>query len=100
MAAQAVYAARLFERALHDEGPWTMTWGPHEVQAERIVTEEGVEFRATFPEVCYLVPPEPNVVLRCRGEVAGVRPIEHPGDAAFAITWALVAKRLAHESRD
>lgn len=73
-----------------------MTWGPHKVDVERIVSDEGVEFRAQFPEACYLARPEPNVVLRCRGEMVGVRAIEFPGDAAFAVTWALAAKRLIH----
>jgi hypothetical protein len=97
LASQAVYAAALFERALHDEGPWTMTWGPHEVEAVRVVEGDGVRFEAVFPEACYLQPPDPNVVLRCRGEMQAMRAIAHPGDAAFAVTWDLAARWLAHE---
>lgn len=87
--AQSLYVATRFEQALHDEGPWTMTWGPHVVEAVRTIEADGVSFTAVFPEACYLNRPEPNVALRCRGEVVAIRVIEHPGDAAFAITWEL-----------
>lgn len=99
LAAQAVYAARLFERALHDDGPWTMTWGPYEAEATKEVTDAGVKFVATFPETCWLTrPDDTNVILRCRGEVCAVRVISDPGDAAFAVTWELLARR-AHVPR-
>ena len=97
LAARAVYTAVLFERAVHDPGPWTVTWGPHTAEAEREITDEGVVFTATFPETCYLQPPEPNAVLRCDGHVMAIRPIQFPGDVAFAITWAIRAKVLAHD---
>jgi hypothetical protein len=89
---KAVYVAALLERALHDEGPWTITWGPHEVEAERIVHDDGVTFSAVFPETCWIAPPEGSMALRCRGEVASVRAVDHPGDVAFAVTWDLAAR--------
>lgn len=96
-ASQAVYAARLFERALHDAGPWSITWGPHEVDASRLDTDTSVVFEAVFPEACYLERPAPHAVLRCRGEVMAVRAIDFPGDSRFVVTWALAAKHLAHD---
>ena len=89
---QHLFVAALLERALHDEGPWTMSWGPVEVPAERTVHDSGVLFEATFPEACWLTRPEPCIVLRCRGEIAGLRSVADPGDAAFAVTWDLAAK--------
>lgn len=97
LAARAVYAAGLFERALHDVGPWEITWGPHTEVAQRTLGEDGITFSARFPDTCYLHPPEPNAVLRCRGEVMAVREISFPGDSSFAVTWALRARVLAHE---
>ena len=91
LASRAVYASHAFERAIHDHGPWTMTWGPHTVPAVRTIHEGGVSFAATFPEVCYIERPSKNVTLNCRGEVAAIRDIAFPGDAAFAISWALTA---------
>ena len=91
LASQAVYASHAFERALHDSGPWTMTWGPLTVPAERTIHEDGVSFTADFPEACWIERPSTNVTLECRGEVAAMRAIEFPGDAAFAVNWALTA---------
>jgi hypothetical protein len=97
LAARAVYTAGLFERAVHHPGPWTMTWGPHQVEVQRERHVDGVVFRGEFPETCWLNPPSPNVALRCDDEVMALRSIEHPGDAAFALTWALRAKVRAGE---
>lgn len=91
---RAVYSAALLERALHDRGPWTMKWGPVEVVAQRTLHDGGVSFTAEFPEACWITRPEPNVTLRCRDEVVAVRVVEHPGDAAFAVTWDLAASSI------
>lgn len=93
-ASQALFAARALEAALHDPGPWTMEWGPYTVPAERVLTETGVAFRAVFPETCWIEPPDTGVVLRCRGEVMGLRRIDHPGDTQFIVTWELATVRL------
>lgn len=95
VAAQALFAARLLERAVHDEGPWTMRWGTIEVPATRTVTEAGVVFEAEFPQLCYLEPPGPNVLLLCRGEVGGIRAVDHPGDTAFVIVWSLTSAQAS-----
>lgn len=87
--AQALYRARQMERALHDPGPWTIKWGPHEVPASRLVGETSIHFLAHFPEHCYLDAPSPTATLLCRGEVVGTRDIEFPGDGAFSLTWVL-----------
>jgi hypothetical protein len=87
--ASAVYRARQIERALHDSGPWTMTWGPHEVPACRLVGESSIKFLGHFPEHCFLVAPDPALTLKCRGEVVGTRAIEFPGDGEFGVEWEL-----------
>lgn len=92
LAARAVYAARLFERAVHDSGPWTMRYGAFEVPAERDVADDRVTFTAVFPEHCYLVPPEDRATLLCRGEVVSVRTVEFPGDQGFTLTWEIAAR--------
>lgn len=89
LVSQALYSASRLERAVHDEGPWTISWGPVVVPAERLFHETGVTFTAVFPETCWLERPEPNIVLRCKGEVVGVRAVRDPGDAAFAVSWDL-----------
>jgi hypothetical protein len=91
---RAVFAARLLERAAHAKGGWTITWGPHTVEAVREETPVGITFTATFPEVCYLEPPDPNVVLRHNGEVVSIKAIDHPGDTGFTITWALATEAV------
>ena len=94
-AAQALYAARLLERALYHPGPWSMRWGTIEVPAERALSTVGVSFTATFPEICWIDPPTSGVVLLCEGEVVGIRRVDHPGDTMFVVTWELAAVRPA-----
>lgn len=93
-AAQALYAARLFEAAIHDYGPWTMRWGSVEVPVVKEVNEEGVLFRGEFPDACWLNPPEDGLVLLLRGEVRGIKRVDHPGDTAFRVTWAVYPRVL------
>lgn len=94
-ASQALYAARLLEAAVHDDGPWAMRWGTIEVPATRRITEDGVVFEATFPDACYLADPGPHLLLLCRGEILGLRVMDHPGDTQFAVLWSLAALRPA-----
>lgn len=87
--AQAVFNARLLEDALHDNGPWTMQWGPHEVPAHRVVRDRGVIFTASFPDSCYLERPPTIVTLRLRGEDRAIKHITDPGDGRFLVDWAI-----------
>lgn len=84
-----LYVARLLERAVHETTGWTVQWGPHTVSATRVLTEDGVRFEAAFPEACYLTPMPPNASLLHNGEVVAIRALEHPGDTAFVLEWAL-----------
>lgn len=87
--AQVVFAAKRLEKAVHDPGPWTLTWGGRTVPARRFQTDTGVIFCGQFGEHCHLVEPPPEVILECAGETIGVRRIEFPGDGAFDVQWAI-----------
>ncbi len=94
--AQVLYAARQLESALHGTGPWSMRWGSIEVPAERTLTDLGVTFTATFPDLCWLESPSNVITLMQAGEIVGIRPVEeHPGDTAFVVSWDLGARVLA-----
>lgn len=95
-AAQALFAARMLEAAVHDKGPWTFRWGGIEVPAERTVSADGVTFVGRFPEVCWLRRPTDGLLLLCDGKVMGMRRVdedEHPGDTGFCVTWAVLTRR-------
>ena len=86
--AKAVFAARQIERATNDPGPWTITYGTETVPAVRWVGEDRVIFRAHFPDACWIEQDEPVLTLRCRGEMAGIRPTEPPKDGEFDVEWS------------
>lgn len=93
-AAQALFAARLLELAVHHEGPWTFKWGEIEIPAIKTLTDDGVSFVGHFPEVCYLRRPEGSLELRCEGMVLGMRApeeFEHPGDTGFMVAWDVLS---------
>lgn len=87
--AKVVFTARLLERAVHDPGPWTMSWGPHTVPAKRVLTDDGAIFVAEYPDVCYIQRFEAPLVLACNGETVGVREMDWPGDCAFTVDWTI-----------
>lgn len=91
--AQALFKARQVERALHDAGPWTMQWGGRSVPACRLIGKSEITFLAHFPEHCFLVEPDPTVLLLCDGEEVGSRPIDFPGDQGFQIEWRLAVEQ-------
>lgn len=94
--AQALFAARMLEAAVHDPGPWSFRWGGIEVPAERTLTDEGVVFTGRFPDVCWIQRPTDGLVILCNGVVMGMRRIdevEHPGDTGFTVTWSVLARR-------
>lgn len=86
---RAVYSANLLERAVHEPNGWTISWGPHNVPAERHVGDDGVTFVADIEEACYLAPVASNVVLRQGGDIVAVRAMDHPGDTGFSVSWRL-----------
>ncbi len=88
-ASQALFAARTMVDALHVSEGWEMQWGEIRVPASREFSSEGVEFQATFPDACWLAPPDASVLLLLDGQVRGMRRIDHPGDTAFQVTWEL-----------
>jgi hypothetical protein len=90
--AQAVFTTKVLERALHDDGPWTLSWGPFEVPVTRELDGLGVTFRADFPEFCHLEPPYPVALLKSGGEAVAAKTIEYPGDGAFTVEWTLRAR--------
>lgn len=87
--AQAAFRARQIERALHDSGPWEISWGAFTVPACRLIGEREIKFLAHFPSHCYLVEPEAPASLLCRGEIVGTQAIEFPGDGEFEFDWTL-----------
>lgn len=87
--AQASFQARQMERALHDNGPWTISYGPFEMPACRLIGESHIKFLAHFDEHCYLVTPAEPALLKCRGEIVGLQHINHPGDGAWELEWVL-----------
>lgn len=93
--AQTLFAAHAFEAAVHDSGPWHMHWGPVVVPAGKTLTDGGVRFVATFPNACWLRPPDEGVLLMLRGQVMGIRRIDHPGDTEFRVTWDFAAERVS-----
>jgi hypothetical protein len=85
--ARAVFLARQIERAVHDSGPWEIAYGAARVPACRFIRGDSVVFVAHLPNVCYTEPPEPTLTLLSRGEEVGSRPVEHPGDGEYEVTW-------------
>jgi hypothetical protein len=85
--AQAIFQARQIERAVNDNGPWTITYGGHVAPACRWVTEREVIFVAHFPDVCWLDVEEPALLLHCRDELVGTRPIDPPVDGEWKAQW-------------
>lgn len=84
--ARAVMAARQIERALHDDGPWTIRFNDVDYPAVRWIGEDRVIFRAHFPDACWLSDEQVFVDLMCRDDVVGTRLIE-PVDGESSIEW-------------
>lgn len=83
-AARAVAAARLFERAVNDPGPWAIRIGEQTQPAVRIRTSTGVRFIAHFDHGAD--PAEEVMWLVLRGEEVASREV-HPITDAFSIEW-------------
>jgi hypothetical protein len=88
--AQAVMAAKLMERALHDPGPWHIEWDGVTAPATKVVSEDVVSFHATFGGPLHAGP----ATLYCRGEVQSYRAVvmslrDH---AVFTLVWEFAAE--------
>lgn len=91
LASRAVFAAKLLERAIHDDGPWTIQIGEQDHPAEREFTNTGVLFNAVFD---LSASDEPVLaVLRCAGRTMDVKPISVTG-GNFALSWAVSIQTL------
>lgn len=88
VAAQAVAHARLLERACHDSGPWEIEVQGMRIPAVRARTPHAVIFLATFPEMCWVEPPD-TALLYCADELVGARPIVAPGEGAYTVRWTI-----------
>lgn len=96
LAARAVYAARLLERAIHSPGPWKISWGPFTVDAVRAIHDDRVVFSAEFPDACFIEQPASTATLLDAGEVVSVREVAFPGDGAFSMDWVVAPDVLIH----
>jgi hypothetical protein len=86
--AQAVAETRLLERALHDHAAhWGMRWRGVTVPAERVVTESGVTFYASFPAI--LDSHETTIWLLVDGVERRSREMDIDVRAALDFTWTL-----------
>jgi hypothetical protein len=96
LASRVVYAARRFEMAVHDPGPWAMSWGDIVVPAKRMKTDSEIVFTANFPEDESVPrPAHGRFVLLCGDAVVGVREQDHPGDGPFSLCWSIEAHATA-----
>jgi len=89
LASQAVFTAHRFERAVHDRGPWSMTWAGHSAAARRVKGTSSVTFSAQFPSAPVPGAPTDVVALTCAGQTVGVRPVTSPISGPFVIRWAI-----------
>lgn len=95
-AAQALFAARLLEAAVHHKGPWEFQWGEIRIPAEKTFTSSGVVFSGEFPDLCWIEPPDGSLLLICDNIIMGMRAIdegERPGDTGFAVSWKVLLSR-------
>lgn len=91
LAARAVFTAKLLERALHDDGPWTIQIGEHEHPASREFTDTGVLFSVVFD---LPASDEPVIAtLRCAGVTQDVKSVSLVG-GNFALSWAVSVQPL------
>lgn len=88
--AQAVYKARLIERAVHDDGPWFIEWGGLKQPAARLIESTGVSFTAIFPEAYH----DPRATLYCGDDPVSFLNVaidahEVRPDVPFEMCWML-----------
>lgn len=93
--ARALSKAHLMEAVLHGTGEWQVslgTWGVSTgdlvVPGHRVVAFQEVSIEADFPAHCWLGARPTLMMLLYEGEIRAVKPILHPGDGAFSLTWS------------
>lgn len=88
VASRAVYAARLFERAVHDDGPWYIEYSGVRFPAHKSFTQSKVLLTIGAPPLPF---EEGAVVsLYCRDELLSVQQAQDIGFVGFVqIEWAL-----------
>jgi hypothetical protein len=85
---RALFAMRRLERALHDSGPWEISYAGVTVPAVRFIRRDRVTFVCHFPAMCWVEHPEdPTMTLLCAGEMVDAMPIEHIGDGEMEFRW-------------
>lgn len=88
LTARAVHAAHVFERAVHDGGPWAVVLdGRQAAEAERVEGPASITFTASFPPACRLTPGPVVAELCARGELVDVRLVEVPDEGGFDLVW-------------
>lgn len=89
-----LYRLTLLEKALHSTDAWFLSVGADRVPAERILTDDGVVFRATFAAHCGI--DVPIVSLWCGDELKGARPLPRGGgDEVVEVEWAIRMSAVA-----
>ena len=96
MIAQAIFRARQIERAVHDRGPWTVSYGNQVAPAVRWVGSDRVIFRAHFPDACWLPDTDSCLTLLCRDEMVGTKSIVTPADGEFTVEWTFTLPVPVH----
>lgn len=100
IASQAVFSARLFERAVHSSGTWTIRWGQHRAKTMVVRGPEGVVFYASFPaaaEWSAVLPQE--LILEEDGQTVAVRPCGAliPSEGRFNVAWTVGPTAVTRE---
>lgn len=88
VASRAVYAARLFERAVNDDGPWLIEVAGVKFPAHKSFDQSRVAFTVNAPPI----PIEDGdmVSLYCRDELVSAQQAQDIGFVGFLqIEWAL-----------
>lgn len=83
-----LYRLTILEKALHSTDPWFLSVGADKVSADRVVTNDGVIFRATFDP--HSAADVPIVSLWCGDDLQGARPLPRTsGDDGIEVEWAI-----------
>ena len=93
--AQAIHAVRLLERALHDDGEWSMDYAGQSLRVTRLIHRDHIHMIAMLPAQCWLHEPDGALSLLLDGEVQAVRQVTHPGDGEHRFDWTLGVRQGA-----